>query len=274
MGKVEELAKSANNLVNAVSPAVEIISKYEWTDQKFLPLIHRAVIRRQFDSLSATIALTKSNLGFAAACLVRPSCEEFIWLNYLNTLEESKAENLIQLLGSHEICGHVKAQENYAGASVMSDLGFTREFVRARQVGHSTVKSELRRLGKELGWPARELIPSVSFLAKATSNTDMYDFIYHATSRFVHFSVSELLRRAWVAPNENTVDIKSTNFSGYWTSFSLYWNVLIFLETFGSAQVFEGAELGIDNDAVMEAARAIGDFGMVPIVTAEELNLL
>lgn len=274
MGNVENLASSVENLLNAVSPAVQAISKYEWTDQKFLPLINRAVVRRQFDSLSATIALTKSNHGFAAACLVRPAYEEYIWLNYLNTMEESQAERLLKLLGSHEVCDHVKAQENYAGASVMNDLGFTRAFVRARQAGHKTVKSELHQLGKELGWPSRDLVPSVSFLAKATKNTDMYNFIYHATSRFVHFSVSELLRRAWGASDAITIDINSTNFSGYWTSFSLYWNVLIFLETFGSAQLFEQAELNIDRDAVMEAAKAIGDFGMVPIITPEELNLI
>ena len=135
MENVEKLAKSAETLLDAVSPAVDAISKYEWTDQKFLPLIHRAVVRRQFDSLSATIALTKSNLGFAAACLVRPACEEYIWLNYLNTVEESQAEKLVTLLGQHEACEHVKAQENYAGASVMTNLGFTRAFVQKHQAG-------------------------------------------------------------------------------------------------------------------------------------------
>lgn len=274
MEKVEELAKRAKDLLDAVNPAVEAISKYEWTDLTLLPVIHRAIVRRQFDSLAATISLAESNLGFAAACLVRPACEELIWAKYLNMVEEPQAERLLKLLGQHELSSHVKAQENYAGATVMRDLGFTREFVRAHQLGHSTVKSKLKELGEELGWPSRDLIPSVSFLAKATSNTKMYDFIYHASSRFVHFSVSELLRRAWVVSDATIVDINSTNFGGYWSTFSLYWSVLIFLETFVSTQLFDDYDLTIDNDALAEASKAIGRFGKVPIVTREELNLI
>lgn len=50
----------------------------------------------------------------------------------------------------------------------------------------------------------------------------MYDRIYYATSRTVHFNVIELLRRTWFKKGE-PISVTSNHYERYWASFALAW---------------------------------------------------
>ena len=95
------------------------------------------------------------------------------------------------------------------------------------------IHRSLRRLARELDWPQREgrgaRLPSIKWVAKQTGELETYEFIYHATSRFVHFSITELLRRAW--GNPGTISINSEQFQDYWGHFALYWGLKLFINT-------------------------------------------
>jgi len=60
----------------------------------------------------------------------------------------------------------------------------------------------------------------------------MYEFLYHASSRVVHFSVPELMRRIWGRPGEMT--IASNLYEKYWADFSLYWGGWIYAQGLSS----------------------------------------
>jgi hypothetical protein len=86
-----------------------------------------------------------------------------------------------------------------------------------------------------------------------------YKLLYHATSRAVHFSVPELLRRIWGKPG--SMKISSQTFERYWAAFSLYFESLL-------------QEPDIADEAVIslqEAALKIKSRGAIPILTPEEV---
>jgi hypothetical protein len=111
-------------------------------------------------------------------------------------------------------------------------------------------------------------------VAKRTNSLRMYKFLYHATSRSVHFSVGELLRRVWGSPGR--VVATSAQLADYWAAFGLSWGVRLYLDTLieviGILPSGLESRVALSEDRMYEAARWIGEFGQVPIVVAEELQ--
>jgi hypothetical protein len=67
------------------------------------------------------------------------------------------------------------------------------------------IPQKLKELGRRLSWPSRSVrdgkIPSTWFIAGTNDDSKrLYRFLYHATSRYVHFNAVELARRGWGKP--------------------------------------------------------------------------
>ena len=167
----------------------------------------------------------------------------------------------------------------------MKQLGFPRSFVNDAQKRRAAAEAVMLQLARVQGWEVRDVRgrersdgPSMAMMAQAGGLERLYDFLYSATSRSVHFSLSELLRCVWGSPT-GQMTIASTNFHTYWTVFALYWGAHIFIHLLPNAIDLINISDGDieDSGAVlqneyMSAVATIGDFGKVPAVTVEELR--
>ena len=131
----------------------------------------------------------------------------------------------------------------------------------------------LSLVARSLSWPDKSIeqgtLPSMRVVAKATKSLRLYQFLYHATSRFVHFSGAELARRAWGEPGN--VQIHSGHFHDYWGAFSLYWGLRIFVETTVQCPAFDYSAIP-NGDTLLQAIDGLMQGRVIPIVTAEELK--
>jgi hypothetical protein len=273
--RLQELHDNVTTILKAMAPAIEHASRLAWNPTDgLLPVVQRAVLRRQYDSLDAIVHLVDSHRGYAGVPLLRPACEELFWLRYLHQMDPQVAERLVICMTQEEYLASIRAQDTYAGRSATRDMGLLPhlEVLENSQVERCRI---LSAIGKTLGWPPRNVaagtLPSVQFIAKKTDSGDLYRFIYHATSRVVHFSCAELCRRAWGAPG--ALSLNSTRFHDYWGAFALYWGLRLFLYTTNEYTAWEQpSNSEVDESAVLAAAKAIGEAGAIPIVTAEELT--
>ena len=275
MPNVDHLQRDVRVVLDSLRSMVETASDLTWSPSDgFLPIVYRSIFRRQFESLDVISHLVASEKGYAAPPLLRPCCEELIWVKYLTSIAKSDAEQLVQCVTAVEMFDSLKAQDDFAGRSVTKDLGLLPALKRAEH-GNGTIRSKLKTLGEKLNWECRvtrnSRLPSTKWLAKTTKQTDVYNFIYHATSRFVHFSGAELLRRVWGRPG--SVSVRSIHFRDYWGAFALYWGLRLFLDS--TIELYN--QLGMPEDEVdgaqlLAAAQRIGEHGQVPIITAEELE--
>jgi hypothetical protein len=81
MPDVEKLQASVQSLLDSMRSYVETACNMAWSPSDgLLPIVRRAVLRRQFDSLDGIAHLVGEKRGYAAGPLLRPSCEEFIWI--------------------------------------------------------------------------------------------------------------------------------------------------------------------------------------------------
>jgi hypothetical protein len=278
MNQIDDPRENISQLLNVFRPIIDDLSKVVWKPSDgFWSLLCCCVLRRQFDALEAIVNLTHRREGHSSVPLLRPACEEFLWIKYLRALDPAIREAIVLQKSQIEIAETVEAQRLYAGDEVMKQFGFTAKYISGLQESKKRAQTELKLIKIKLKWPIRpEFLPSVSFIARATNERELYDLIYHATSRTVHFNVSELLRRAWGDATE--VKITSQKMSEYWSRFSLYWGWRIFFFSFVEvAEDFERAGVSVRNfeDELM-FERLMSQFsepGIMPIVTPEELNL-
>jgi hypothetical protein len=109
----------------------------------------------------------------------------------------------------------------------------------------------------------------MSHLSKCVGFAREYKFLYHATSRFVHFSTHELARRVW--GKKGSVKIGSSSFSEYWSDFAMYWALWLLIHLIREVHDVLG-DINSTPQKDEEMIKWLGSLSGVPIVTASELK--
>jgi hypothetical protein len=268
----EQEAKLYENLdkwLKLMSPVLSPFRKYTWSGQTrdhIWEILRRGIIVRQHEALSSLVEMCRANFGHFGVTFLRPAFEELVWIEYVYMHSEVAVE-LIGLIVSHEIADSLNAQNDYMGARAMMEGGFTQRFVKVRTAQDRTGQARLREFGRKLGWSDRALLPSIQFLSKKVKREKDYTFLYHATSRFVHFSTAEILRRVW--GQQGSVSVGSASFSDYWEKFAVSWGFRVFVDLLIACEDLL-PDAGIpDSDEFMDLFRG---FLKVPIITMDELR--
>jgi Family of unknown function (DUF5677) len=270
----EKLVTASKALIDGLSDWTDQISSFRWdVKQGYLEIVMRAILRRQFECLTVAVRLVEDKVGFAAVPLLRPACEELIWARYLNQLRLEDARELIDCLIGSGLSRDLEAQAGEVGDKAMAELGLAAvlDGFRARK---PSLQLQLRDLGQRLAWPERTVkkaeIPSTSFVARASGSQDLYRFIYHATSRYVHFSPVELARRGW--GNAERLQISSETYEPVWGLFSLSWGSrLLGMTIQASLEAAHQTALPEPDFAVLRSVfESIAEVPLIPLVTAEE----
>jgi hypothetical protein len=238
-------------------------------EEDFFKLVLLAIVVKQHESLQAIIALDKNEEGFSAVPLLRAMCEELIWVRYLATVTTEEQASIISALACVGIFETFTAQDGY----VVPNLDFGRGWKEKAEASSAASADTLKTIFRKQGFRLRNnaTVPSVWQLAKKVDMESTYKLLYHATSRAVHFSVPELLRRIWGKPG--SMKISSQTFERYWAAFSLYWGGWLYSLTFVESLLIL-REPDIADEAVIslqEAALKIKSRGAIPILTAEEV---
>jgi hypothetical protein len=213
--------------------------------------------------------MTKANTGHFGVTFLRPAFEELVWLDYLRA-NMPMTKDLPLLMVRHEISDSLSAQNEYMGARTMHEGGFTQRFVKVNLALDRVTQAQIREIGRKLGWnTSRNLLPSMQFLTRKVGRERDYKFLYHATSRYVHFSGAEIFRRIW--GKHGKVDIGSNTFSDYWTTFALTWGFRTFLEVLICCGDLIDSR-ALHDEAAEKILSLIASFLRVPIITQDELR--
>ena len=278
----ENLAKRILALEAVLVDAKKLVSvgDLKWddvmSDLRLLAVNH--ILRRQLESLDAALALAKMGLGHLAVSFVRPALEEMIWLKYLTDLSEEDANKIKILLamGKNDALRSLMAQRDYVGAETMQDLWYTDSWLNGKEATLTKVKEELKDLSAEFGWD-RKSGPTMQWLAEKTDEVELYKYLHAASSRAIHFSAGEIMRRGWGAPG-GIMTTGPEEFRAHLSNFALYELLELFLQTATSSdQLLEDAGISSEipdaESQILITAGTLGELGRVPLVHAAEWNL-
>ncbi|MCJ2042244.1 DUF5677 domain-containing protein [Methylobacterium sp. J-059] len=233
-------------------------------------IVRRAAIIRQREGLTAILSLCDTGSAAFGVCLLRPAYEEMLWLEYLSK-HSDVANELLHLMGQASIKEHMRVQMDYLKRDGMHAVGFTMKFAKLFIASAPAATAGIKAIGAKLGWRRESDKPSVAHIAQQVGRKDEYDYIYEATSRFVHFSPHELMRRAW--GDHETMHISSDHFAKYWALFSLHWGLRIFLNSIRAVHdIFPDDSAKRESyDKITEIIQS-GILPPVPIITEAELD--
>ena len=240
-----------------------------------LSLAINHVLRRQRDAIEAAVVLADAGLGHLAVGFVRPALDERLWLAYLNSLEKGIANTLLLAMGRYDTIRSLTAQNDVLGEDAMLGLWYPQGFVEAKASLLPRLETELKKFGKTLGW-GRRAGPTAAWLAEQVGEAEEYAYLHSATSRALHFSMGEVMRRGWGTPGDLVITDKE-EFREHLTEFALdqLWRLWFFtvlsvsrhLETAGVTSI-EGFDVGPE-----EIVGPLLALGKVPLVHAAEWNL-
>jgi hypothetical protein len=282
-----ESAASATSLARRVEAAerfidiagqLVVVGELEWAavDADYRLLAINSSLRRQLETLTAAVLLAKQDLGHLAVAFVRGSLEDLMYLTFFISLDLEDSQELFKLLGNWDALRSLLAQRDYVGDEVMEQLWYTRGFLDAAVQKRESVKEELRALRQRHNWSGGTL-PSVDWIAERAGKRDLYDYLHAATSRALHFSAGEIMRRGWGHPHGRMATDKP-EFREHLASFALDQLWRLFVETWAStAPLAEQAGIGsaqdLGWDQIEPVINQLTSLGKVPLVHAHEWNL-
>ncbi|KSU73667.1 hypothetical protein AS032_20900 [Rhodococcus qingshengii] len=271
-------------VVGELLPVFELLlsrQPIQWSDvENNMCLIGaRFALTRQFESLRAAVELCNVDLGHLAVGFVRPACEELLWLQYLATLDESVAHDVYLALGSNDVMRSAQATHDFLGVEMMTQNGFPSGFSEFLTRVVPAQRKSLKAVGKSLGWPTtRSPVPSTQWISEQVGQRKLYDYLYAASSRAVHFSAGEGLRRAWGDP-DGAISVEDVHHRLYLADFALWQLTKLFLQTISNTEPWQGEFVPIETDFkddadALDRLSAFQDLPGVPLVIAGEYELI
>jgi hypothetical protein len=250
----------------------------EWkeVEKDFRLLAINSCIRRQMESLRAALILSEQDLGHLAVSFVRASLEDVTYLQFFVSLPREEAQELFIVFGTWDGFRSLLAQREYVGDDAMNALWYSKDFLANASKSRDKIRNQLKMLQKKYRWSGG-LLPSADWIADQAGYRPLYNYLHAATSRSLHFSAGEILRRGWGDPNGRMITDKP-EFREHLASFALDQLVRLLVQTtLAIMPLMETAGIASRSDVAWEDVQPALDramsLGQVPLVHAYEWNL-
>jgi hypothetical protein len=254
------------------------VEDLEWADVSadYRLLAINVALRRQLEGIDAACLLCRNGLGHLAITLVRPSIEEVIYLDFFRSLKLADSQELFLLMSRWDQLRTLLAQRDYIGDQEMEKLWYSNAFLDAAEQEKERTRVQLKALQQQFRW-AGGLLPSAEWVAERAGRRDLYDYLHAATSRAVHFSAGEIMRRGWGHPR-GIITTAKPEFRAHVAAFALDQLWRRWVDTWGVAMAL-GDKVGVSSDEslswdeVKPAIDRLLALKRVPLVHAHEWNL-
>ena len=218
-----------------IATAIEGASVSSPTRDSWLQILIRAAITKcvEFNLISFDMGYDKS--AFFNVSGLRGICEDFIALKYFNeVIDPQDAQQILHAWTVNQIAEGVNKQEaffsdNRPRQPIFSYFGKDEHILKSSN-------NLLKNYRSKYKWGRK--LPTIIHMADSCSLRPLYDYLYSATSRYVHFSPHIFMRMGWGDSNTNDPSFRfsTTNFSKYYVEFSRFYGTFLFVkfwEAFG-----------------------------------------
>ncbi len=205
------------------------------TRDSWLQIFIRAALTKcvEFNLISFDNAYDKS--AFFNVSGLRGICEDFVVLKYFNEkIDRQDTQQIFHAWAVNQMAEGVKKQEVFFNENRPRQPVFS--YVGKYESILKTSNQLLKNYRSKYGWNRK--FPRIIDMADACSLRSLYDYLYCATSRFVHFSPHLFMRMGWgnIKTSDPSFRFSTTNFSTYYKEFSRFYGTILFVnfcEEFG-----------------------------------------
>ncbi|MFE0463729.1 DUF5677 domain-containing protein [Kitasatospora sp. NPDC058965] len=286
-GAAAEPAGGSENLMRRIEVTEEFIElanrllevgDLKWSEvvADYRRLAVNACLRRQIESMKAATILARQDLGHLAVSFVRASLEDVLYLGFFGSLPLEDSQELFLLLGNWDATRSLLAQRAYVGDDVMKDLWYPEGFLDSAETKRDEVRASLKDLQKRYKWSGG-ILPAADWIAERAGKKELYDYLHAATSRALHFSAGEIMRRGWGHPS-GRITTNKPEFRSHLASFALDQLWRLYVESWDATSPFwESAGVSGDDSLSFSDTEPVLNrllsLGKVPLVHTHEWNL-
>lgn len=201
---------------------------------------------------------------------LRGICEEYIVEKFIWQYFQEDANEIIWLRHNYD---HIKSciiQWKYFEANRPDQrLYYQQDFPEKLKETEDQLKTLIKN--RLPGISLKPVFPSVHYMCKQTGEAELYNYLYHVSSTFVHFSPNNLLRMGW--GKLPRIQFSTSNFKLYYKDFSLFYSLLLlsklceWQESVGFLPGFNKEYVGLMETILKKAER------WPELVTFEEMNI-
>lgn len=233
--------------------------------------IIRAAFAKNYEFNCICNNLNNIHDAFFLMASLRGICEDIISIKYLKEKLLIDREQLISLLVQKGTIEGIIVQRSFFKQNKPEQIILD---VDDAEVHLGIMLTQIKDILKKNGLKGDKEFPSVAQMATDTKLFKLYDYLYYATSKIVHFSPGLLMRLGWAESiTSTTFKFSTKNFKKYYYEFCSYYAAFLFIEFYNAFKKDLGLEKILKAE-IKEIAQILADQLRMPeIVTFEECNI-
>jgi len=238
-------------------------------ESKYLSVL-RASLIKNFEYSFFIWTPDQEKHSFFSSAVLRGICEEIIVLNFIKTLDcDEDREIFVKNLFSLNLLEACKAQSEFLENSMQPVVKFPNTDERINEA-----RNKLKELSDKYSWtPRYNKLPSIKEMAEGSGLKEFYDFVYAATSRWVHFNPSVLMRMGWGDNPNNSYKASTSNFYKYYLDFNRFYSLYLFIKFYDLFNSEFPFSEGLGEQIELFRNHLNSTLRWPEIVTFEELNI-
>lgn len=264
--------KVKNTLDSMSSEIDELLSQsLGESGQHLFDICLTAAFAKSFEFTRYVHKNTDESDSFFLSGTLRGICEDLIFLKVIRELKPKDRKELLVSRTLFELHRSISKQENFLKENNPDQEIITSDHF---SVDIRTLKDKIEEIKENNKIKGDGHYLKTWDMAQKAGLYDLYDYLYHATSKLVHFDTKVLMRMGWGesdSPKED-FEFSTKNFDSYYDEFNKFYSVYLLVEF---SKTF-GGRMGVGEDLhrrVDELSEWIEDQPRWPeLVTPEEMN--
>lgn len=252
--------------------AIRTMEMDEFDKEMYTPTL-KASFTKCYDYCVSLEKFEKEDSFFIIPFL-RGICEDIICLKFLskNIPDLKERGTVVSNYMWYLQYTSIKAQQNFFSKTITDQVS-----IEVKEIDNyiSEKENELKIFWASKGQNPNKIFPSVQHMAIDAKLINLYEFLYHATSKMVHFSPNVLMRLGWYEKEVENPEIifNLINFNEYYYAFNNFYGPYLFVEFAKSfKKEFKLSKHFKDTIKYIEVELVKQEF-YPELVTFEEMNL-
>jgi hypothetical protein len=185
----------------------------------------RAALAKNYELNQIISAQKEPEPAFAFTSALRGICEDVIGLKFIATFDEADRDEVIKILMLESTFTFMDKQRAFFKSNRPNQPILATKDMQAEI---KKLKDDLALLRPKYNWKSRKEWPTIREMAESTNLLELYDYLYAATSSFVHFSPRNLLRMGW-GDDADSFKFSTSNFCKYYDLFNRFYALFLFI---------------------------------------------
>jgi len=203
------------NIVNKIHNEIGDYTQVKFGPDTYFQCTLRASFSKLIEFNNFLYEKKEDDFGFFLTPVLRGICEDIIAHKFIKTELLDVANEITWLLAQLNILENIRSQDNF----FKSKRNFQPVIRKSDYSQIQDLKNEIKNLLNSNGINGNKM-PPIAQQADKVGLKETYEFLYRASSNFVHYNPHILLRFGWNTDKSDLFDYSVKNFDNYYFYFT------------------------------------------------------